>query len=86
MIPRRLSQNAAGHRNRRRKIMLELLLRQYEETFGKPFPLLKVKGMREIDVINIVYECLYSNTEYYDNMPIPENRFPDAPGMQKMNE
>lgn len=66
--------------------MLELLLRQYEETFGKPFPLLKVKGVREIDVINILYECLYSNTEYYDNMPVPENRFPDAPGMRKTED
>ncbi len=66
--------------------MLELLLRQYEEYFGKPFPLMKVKGYREIDVINIVYECVSENKEYYDNMPIPENQFPDAPGLNKPEE
>lgn len=65
--------------------MLEILLRQYEDMFGEPFPLLKVKGMREIDVINIIYECVYSNTTYTDGMPVPENRFPDAPGLAKEN-
>ncbi|MCH3955047.1 MAG: hypothetical protein LKK51_00285 [Eubacterium sp.] len=66
--------------------MLEMLLRQYEETFGEPFPLLKVKGYREIDVINIVYECINTNSPYYNGMPIPENKFPDAPGLNKVNE
>ncbi len=63
--------------------MLEVLLRQYEESFGEPFPLLKFEGEAEIDVINIVYECLYSGKPYEDGMKVPENRFPTAPTSKK---
>jgi hypothetical protein len=52
--------------------MLELLLVQYEEMFGEPFPLKKVAGRREIDVINILLDCVRTRSPYD-----PVKRVPD---------
>lgn len=59
--------------------MLEVLLRQYEQDFGEPFPLADFEGHTEIEVINIVYECCFTGQPYYQGMTVKENRFPDAP-------
>lgn len=59
--------------------MLELLLHQYEDQFGQPFPLADFAGRTEIDLINIIYECTLRNKPYEPGMTA-ENRFPDAPG------
>ena len=58
--------------------MLEVLLNEYEMRFGEAFPLARLAGMTEIEVINIVYECLDKNIKYQDGMRV-ENKFPDAP-------
>ncbi len=63
--------------------MLEILLAQYKMQFGIDFPLKNFEGQPEIDVINIVYECLYSGKPYEDGMKVPENRFPTAPTSKK---
>lgn len=52
--------------------MLELLLVQYEEMFGEPFPLKRVAGMREIDVINIIYDCVRTRTPYDPVKKVPD--------------
>lgn len=59
--------------------MLEILLMQYESQFGKPFPLKQFEGQPEIDVINIIYDCLLHN-DPDRRAPVP-NRFPTAPGL-----
>ncbi len=38
--------------------MLEVLLMQYREIFGEDFPLLQFEGKQEIEVINILYDCV----------------------------
>ena len=44
--------------------MLEMLLIQYKEMFGEDFPLAQFAGTPEIDVINIVYDCVVNNLPY----------------------
>ena len=44
--------------------MLEMLLVQYEEMFGEPFPLKQFAGTPEIDVINIIYDCILNRLPY----------------------
>ncbi len=61
--------------------MLEALLFTYREQFGEDFPLGKCEGMSEIDVINLVYDCLESNRPFDGNTTVKENRFPYAPGL-----
>ena len=58
--------------------MLELLLMEYERTFGFPFPLLEVEDWAEIEVINLVYDCLQYNDPNLRKRPTV-NKFPEAP-------
>ncbi len=58
--------------------MLELLLLQFEQQFGFPFPLLEVQDWAEIEVINLVYDCLQQNNPNLRKRPTV-NRFPTAP-------
>lgn len=58
--------------------MLEMLLTQYEEMFGEPFPLREMAGKPEIDVINILYDCVQKRERFTEFHAVP-NRFPDAP-------
>ena len=61
--------------------MLELLLSQYEFQFGTSFPLEKFTDTTEIDLINILYNCVQNNDPDYTK-PAGENRFPYAPGQK----
>lgn len=61
--------------------MLELLLLQYREIFGEDFPLLEFEGKREIDVINILYDCVLKNLRYSPDRKI-ERRITEAPGVK----
>ena len=58
--------------------MLELLLIQYEQQFGYPFPLFDVEDWAEIEVINLVYDCLMKNDPDLRTRPTV-NKFPTAP-------
>ena len=62
--------------------MLELLLQQYREIFGEDFPLAKFEGEPEIEVINIVYDCVSKNLRYDPNRKI-ERKIQEAPGVEK---
>jgi len=46
--------------------MLEVLLMQYREIFGEDFPLLQFEGKQEIEVINILYDCVSKCLPYHD--------------------
>ena len=59
--------------------MLEVLLFQYKDMFGEDFPLVEFKDRREIDVINILYDCV-SNNLRYDGTRLVRNIITDAPG------
>jgi len=59
--------------------MLELLLRQYLDQFGTEFPLEECVGMREIDVINLIYDCTLNNKPYQSGQEFVY-RINDAPG------
>ena len=59
--------------------MLEVLLQEYEASFGEPFPLAKFEGAAEIDVISIVYTCIYEGHPYVPGMRVKKDLFPDAP-------
>ena len=59
--------------------MLEVLLFQYKDMFGEDFPLVDFKDAREIDVINIVYDCVANNRRYEEGRPV-KTRILDAPG------
>lgn len=59
--------------------MLEVLLMQYADIFGEDFPLANFAGTAEIEVINIIYECVHTNTKYTPGMTVDTNRFPEAP-------
>ena len=61
--------------------MLELLLFTYKEQFGEEFPLKQCEDMREIDIINLLYECVQSNTPYREGMHV-QNRSFGAPGQK----
>ena len=62
--------------------MLELLLLQYRELFGEPFPLLEFDGAQEFEVINILYDCVSKNLPYSPGRKI-EYRVMEAPGMKR---
>ena len=47
--------------------------------FGEDFPLAEFKDRREIDVINILYDCV-SNNLRYDGTRLVRNIITDAPG------
>ena len=63
--------------------MLEMLLMQYEDQFGEAFPLADFQEKSEIEVINILYDCVQNNTPHEAGMEVSGNRFGDAPGMSK---
>lgn len=48
--------------------MLEVLLMQYEDIFGEEFPLEDFIDKSEISLINILYECVQTNTPYNPEM------------------
>lgn len=62
--------------------MLELLLIQYRELFGEDFPLAKFDGEPEIDVINILYDCVSKNLPYSPDRKF-DRKIQDAPGLKK---
>ena len=62
--------------------MLELLLMQYRELFGESFPLLEFEGEQEIEVINILYDCVSKNLPYSRERKY-ERRILEAPGVKK---
>ena len=59
--------------------MLEVLLFQYKDMVGEDFPLDEFADRREIDVINILYDCVSNNVEYDPERPVREI-ITDAPG------
>lgn len=59
--------------------MLEVLLFQYKDMFGEDFPLKEFTDRREIDVINILYDCVSNNRRYDGARPV-RNIISDAPG------
>jgi len=61
--------------------MLELLLIQYRELFGEDFPLLKFAGEQEIEVINILYDCVSKNLPYSPDRKF-ERKITEAPGVK----
>ena len=63
--------------------MLELLLMQYREIFGEDFPLLEFDGKQEIEVINILYDCVSKNLRYSPDRKI-ERRILEAPGINPL--
>lgn len=50
--------------------MLELLLMQYNDIFGEAFPLAEFDNKSEIELINILYECVQNNQKYSDGMVV----------------
>lgn len=52
--------------------MLEMLLMQYEDQFGEAFPLADFQEKSEIEVINILYDCVQNNTPYEAGWKYPE--------------
>ena len=62
--------------------MLKLLVLQYKELFGEPFPLLDFEGAQEFEVINILYDCVSKNLPYSPGRKI-EYRITEAPGMKR---
>ena len=62
--------------------MLEMLLMQYKDMFGEDFPLKQFTESREIDVINILYDCVLSNQPYKPGKAV-KDRITDAPGLNK---
>lgn len=61
--------------------MLEVLLMQYRDIFGVDFPLADFEGTSEIEVINIIYDCVHNNVPYSEDMEI-KTKIMDAPGMR----
>jgi len=61
--------------------MLEVLLFQYKDMFGEDFPLIELKDKREIDVINIIYDCVSNNLRYDPDRKV-EKKILDAPGQK----
>ncbi len=59
--------------------MLEVLLWQYRELFDEDFPLARFDGEPEIEVINILYDCISKNLRYDPERRI-ERRVTGAPG------
>ena len=62
--------------------MLEVLLWQYRELFEEGFPLAEFAGEQEIEVINILYDCISKNLRYSPDRKI-ERRITEAPGIKK---
>ena len=62
--------------------MLELLLLQYRELFDEDFPLAEFAGKQEIEVINILYDCVLNSLPYDPERKITP-RITEAPGVKK---
>ena len=65
--------------------MLEVLLFQYKDMFGVDFPLDEFAGKQEIELINVLYDCVSNNLTYDPERKI-EYKVMDAPGMKKTRE
>ena len=65
--------------------MLELLIFQYKDMFGAEFPLRDFEGQPEIDVINILYDCVQNNRPYEKGQPV-RRIITDAPGQEEPEE
>jgi len=61
--------------------MLETLLFAYADQFGEDFPLKSCEGMREIDLINLLYYCVQENEAYRPGMNYEERVF-GGPGQR----
>ena len=59
-----------------------MLLFQYNDMFGEPFPLKLFAGKPEIDVIDILYDCVSNNKRYEEGMKTTVH-IDDAPGLHK---
>ena len=46
------------------EVDFEVLLNEYKARFNEDFPLAKLAGHTEIEVINILYDCLENNEKY----------------------
>ena len=64
------------------RTMLELLLLQYKEIFGADFPLAEFDGRQELEVINILYDCVLNSLPYDPARKITP-RITEAPGVKK---
>ena len=62
--------------------MLELLLLQYKEIFWADFPLAEFDGRQELEVINILYDCVLNSLPYDPERKITP-RITEAPGVKK---
>ena len=62
--------------------MLEVLLWQYRELFDEDFPLAEFAGKQEIEVINILYDCVSKCLPYDPDRKI-DCRITEAPGLKK---
>ena len=59
-----------------------MLLFQYNDMFGEPFPLKLFAGKPEIEVIDILYDCVSHNMRYVEGMKASVH-IDDAPGLHK---
>ena len=62
--------------------MLELLHLQYKEIFGADYPLAEFDGRQELEVINILYDCVQNSLPYDPERSITP-RITEAPGVKK---
>lgn len=60
--------------------MLELLLMTYKDMFGEDFPIANFAGHQEIEVINIIYDCVKNNRPYDPARPVKDH-ITNAPGL-----
>ncbi len=58
--------------------MLEMLLMQYKDMFGVDFPLKEFTDRTEIDVINLLYDCVLAGEPYKEGQKA-KGRISDAP-------
>ena len=54
----------------------------YKDMFGEDFPIADFAGTPEIDVLNILYDCVRNNLPYDPNRTI-KAEITDAPGLNK---
>ena len=55
---------------------------QYKEIFGSDFPLAEFVGRQELEVINILYDCVLNSLPYDPERKITP-RITEAPGVKK---
>ena len=52
----------------------------YKDMFGEDFPIASFEGHQEIEVINIIYDCVKNNEPYDPNRPVKAH-ITNAPGL-----